>query len=232
MSTLSREQNPGLFHVLPRGEYLPKPGARFEEPQSPRASFVPPPANIDYFRQDDRRGSDSRSSRSRTRDSPPSRSPSRSVSLRSGESLRSWTGPRNDTRDRSLSRTPSPRRPPSLNEKAWYKKKTLWATVGTITAVTALIPAWVSAKADTVSAKASQDAARASERAARAWKRSADAVEASAMAVINTSVATGRQDCYGRYTGPRSVRSRSSGGRSGGRPILEYDVGWRESRRW
>jgi hypothetical protein len=189
-----------------------------------RASSLLP---TDYFQQDDRRGSDGRSPRSHNQDySPPSRSPSRSLSPHSHSPSRS--------RSRSPSRTPSPRRQSSSDSKAWYKKKTFWATVGTIAAVAALVPASVSASASTTSAKASQDAAAASKKAARASKRSANAVEASANAVVNSTIAQGHQDIYGRYTGPGRVKGGSSGGRGVpiGRPMLEYGRGRGERRRW
>lgn len=234
---MPRDQTSGLRNVPVQGDCPPKSRARFEEPQSPQPRFVPP-ADKDYFQPDGRRGSDGRSPRSRARDcSPSSRSSSRSPSPRSRDTSRPRTFARDDQKNRSPSRTPSPRRPRSSEEKAWYKKKTLWATVGTIAAIAALVPASVSANASTTSAKASQDAAAASRKAARASRRSANAVEASANAVINTSIANGHQDVYGRYTGPGtyfdggSVQSGSSA-RSVRPRVLEYDMERRGSRRW
>lgn len=233
---MPRDQSPDFRHIPPGDDYPPKPRTRldFNEPQSPRARIVPP-ADKDYFRQDDRRGSDGRSPRSRNQDySPPSRSPSRPLSPRFPSPSRSRRRSQDNSHNRSPSHTPSPRRPTSSDSKAWYKKKTFWATVGTIAAVAALVPASVSASASTTSAKASQEAATASRKAARASKRSANAVEASANAVVNSSVAQGHQDRYRRYTKPGKARGRSSGGRGIpiGRQMLEYGREKRERRRW
>lgn len=96
----------------------------------------------------------------------------------------------------------NPGHPEAGEDKPWFKKKTVWASVATVATVLALLPA-------SVSAKGSREAAAASMEAARASKRSANAVEKSANAVVNTSIAQGHMDERGRYLGPKEHLSGS-----------------------
>ncbi|KAI5357893.1 hypothetical protein Slin15195_G037650 [Septoria linicola] len=127
----------------------------------------------------------------------------------------------------SYSRSPSPRYRrdsgvqedvlmPLPEDKPWFKKKTLWATLASAATIIAVVPTWKSANASKSSAKgsnrsadashrsadAAERAADASLRSARAVERSTKAVERSANAVVNTAVASGHQDHHGRYCGP------------------------------
>ncbi|KAJ4385816.1 hypothetical protein N0V93_010247 [Gnomoniopsis smithogilvyi] len=107
----------------------------------------------------------------------------------------------------------NPGHPDEGDDKPWFKKKTLWASVATVATVVALLPA-------SVSAKGSREAAAASMEAAQASKRSANAVEKSANAVVNTSIAQGHMDDRGRYLGPTEhlsgskTKSAAAAGRS------------------
>ncbi|KAL9533623.1 hypothetical protein SMMN14_02829 [Sphaerulina musiva] len=153
-----------------------------------------------------------------------SRAPSASsMSSRSPSPRRSRDRPRRRRRysSYSRSRSPSPRRHrraepayedvlmPMPEDKPWFKKKTLWATLASAATIVAVMPTWKSANASRSSAKGSHRSADAAERSAdaslrsaRAVERSTKAVERSANAVVNTAVASGHQDHHGRYLGP------------------------------
>jgi hypothetical protein len=156
----------------------------------------------------------------------PSRSRSRSRSI----------SPRDRSRRRSLSRSPSPRRRRSLadelEEKPWFRKKTLWTTMATIATVAALVPA-------TMSARAAKDAANASTRASYATTRAAHAAERSATAVEATTIANGHMNHKRQYTGPahhlglepREMK-RLQGGRQSRSKRIEYPSPRSGSSRW
>lgn len=127
---------------------------------------------------------------------------------------------------------------PLPEDKPWFKKKTLWATLASAATIIAVMPTWKSANASKSSAKGSHRSADAAERSAdaslrsaRAVERSTKAVERSANAVVNTAVASGHQDHHGRYCGPHpgdrrrdEERSRERGVGSGPkRKEIEYD---------
>lgn len=145
-------------------------------------------------------------------------------------------------------------------QKEWWKRKTLWATLASAATIAALMPSTMSAratgksaKATTLSAKATRQSAAATTRSAEATERSAravekatkvairsaNAVERSADAVVNTAVANGHQDHFGRYAGcngksggialnrdhrSHGSRSEKSSGSRYGRRLLEYDA--------
>lgn len=68
---------------------------------------------------------------------------------------------------------------PLPEDKPFYKKKTLWATLASAATVIAVMPTWRSANASRSSANASHRSANASERSAEGSMRSARAVEKS-----------------------------------------------------
>ncbi|KAF7192200.1 hypothetical protein HII31_06586 [Pseudocercospora fuligena] len=171
----------------------------------------------------------------------PSQRSSRSPSpRRSGD--RDRYGPRRrrySSRSRSRSRSPPPRRrdsrvnfapTPEKEEKPWYKKKTLWATLASVATIASIVPITYSAHgslssakgsnrsadashraADSVeksakaairSADAAEQSADASSRAAIAALRSASAVEKSTKCAIHTAMANGHMDADGNYVPP------------------------------
>ncbi|GIZ46751.1 hypothetical protein CKM354_000986400 [Cercospora kikuchii] len=126
-----------------------------------------------------------------------------------------------------------------LEDKPWFKKKTLWATLASAATIIAVYPTWKSALASQSSAKgsnrsadashrsadAAERAADASLRSARAVERSTKAVERSANAVVNTAVASGHMDHHGRYCGPppgTKKKEEESGGGGAKQKRLEY----------
>lgn len=203
---------------------------RFESDSSPPSSYVssytpssprPRPPSPDHHHRRRRRqqhrevdnGSDSLSSDTvrerpgrRTRERREEHRPRREARDRDGDARRASVFSSEDLRH--------PGHPDAGDDKPWFKKKTLWASVATVATVAALLPA-------SFSAKGSREAASASQEAARASKRSADAVEKSAKAVVNTSIAQGHQDAKGRYAGPKehlsggNNKASASRGRSG-----------------
>lgn len=180
----------------------------------------------------------SRASSERSRRSSPQRERTQSSPrTRSRERLRPRPRRRRRYSD-EYSRSPSPRRRSSREEeydrmpaelKPWFKKKTLWATIGTLAGVASVVATGISAQATNRSAMATQQSAKATKAAANASHRSADAStrianisEHSTRAAINTAVASGHQDHQGRYMGPLPQPSR---GRQGGSRDRRSDAG-------
>lgn len=205
----------------PGGRYVPPPQQRLS-PKDPRWRGRPTNQSGGKQSSQERGRARSRSSSSHSFSSTSSRSPSphnRRPPPRA-RPYRSYPA----SRSRSASRSPSPcphsrrDRPSSPREeeddedKPWFKKKTVWATIGTLAAVAALGPA-------AVSAHASQEAARASQKSSQAAQRSANAV-------VNTTIANGHMDKKGRYTGPRAEKNgpRKTGGHSSSRVVRHRTV--------
>jgi hypothetical protein len=214
MTNMSAQASSGFRHISPRRNSHQK--TRFEDTGSygARSSGTSGPGRV-Y--QDDPTKPDIRSGRSLNRGrSPASRSSSRSVSPL----------PRDHSQHRSASPTGRKTSIEGITNavKPWFKKKTLWVTVGTLAAVVALIPA-------SVSAQASKDAADASKRSAHASRKSARAVERSANAVVNSTVAQGHQDHSGRYAGPGSPGGGVRGGNSMRKGVIERGGGGMRGRR-
>ncbi|CAK3954691.1 Hypothetical predicted protein [Lecanosticta acicola] len=160
-----------------------------------------------------------RSSPERTQSGPsrPRRKPRRRRRYSDEYSRSPSPRPRSRSRHRP-SRGEDDHLPPEF--KPWFKKKTLWATIGTIAGVASVVATGISAQATNRSAQATQESARATKMAANASHRSADASSRiadisahSARAAINTAVAAGYQDHKGRYVGP--MPPNYSGGRRG-----------------
>lgn len=155
------------------------------------------------------------------------------------------------------SRSPSPRRRSPRDDdyrnvpaeiKPWFKKKTIWATVGTLAGIASVVATGISAQATNRSALATQQSAQATKQSAQATKQSASATKQSAQAahrsadastrmanlsehstraVINTAVAAGHQDHRGRYIG---APPQSPGGRRGSSRDRRSDIGSYSSR--
>ncbi|KXS98896.1 hypothetical protein AC579_7208 [Pseudocercospora musae] len=126
----------------------------------------------------------------------PSQRSSRSPSpRRSGD--RDRYGPRRrrySSRSRSRSRSPPSRRrdsrvnfapTPEKQDKPWYKKKTLWATLASVATIASIVPI-------TYSAHGSLSSAKGSNRSADASHRAADSVEKSARAAMRSADASHR----------------------------------------
>lgn len=184
----------------------------------------------------------SRASSERSRRSSPERSQSRP---------RPRARPRRRRRySDEYSRSPSPRRRSSREDdyrnvpaeiKPWFKKKTIWATVGTIAGIASVVATGISAQATNRSAMATQQSAQATKQSAQATKQSAQAAHRSAdastrmanlsehstRAVINTAVAAGHQDHRGRYIGAAPQNPR---GRRGSSRDRRSDIGSYSSR--
>ncbi|KXT01964.1 hypothetical protein AC578_6553 [Pseudocercospora eumusae] len=121
---------------------------------------------------------------------------------RSGE--RDRYGPRRrrySSRSRSRSRTPPPRRrdsrvnfapTPEKEDKPWYKKKTVWATLASVATIASIVPITYSAHGSLSSAKGSNRSADASHRAADAVEKSARAAVRSADAAEQSADASGK----------------------------------------
>ncbi|EME80542.1 uncharacterized protein MYCFIDRAFT_78250 [Pseudocercospora fijiensis CIRAD86] len=144
---------------------------------------------------------------------------------------RSRSPPSRSRRDSRVSFEPTPVKEP----KAWYKKKTLWASLASVASIAALVPIAYSAhgslssakgsnrsadashraadavekssKAAIRSADAAEHSAEASEKAAVAALRSASAVEKSSKATVLTAMANGHMDAEGNYIPPAKPKA-------------------------
>ncbi|TLD36046.1 hypothetical protein E2P81_ATG02935 [Venturia nashicola] len=203
---------------------------RYTPPETPRVRFPGDPDQLeDYERAERQRARERRRERDSRHHLPPSppssREPSRERSRSRPSSRRdSSRGYSSRRYSRGTSRTRTPPAP-EPEEKPWFKKKTLWASVATLATVASLVPTTRAANASVRASEASQKSANASVRSARAGERSAEAGMASARAVTNTTVAAGHMDALGRYTGPAKNAMIEDGRPSGGRRAIEYGGG-------
>ncbi|KAE9973217.1 hypothetical protein EG328_004500 [Venturia inaequalis] len=217
---------------------------RYTPPETPRVRFPgDPDQKEDYERAERQRARERRRERDSRHHLPPSppssREPSRERSRSRPSSRRdSSRAPSSRRSSRGASRV-SVARTPEPEEKPWFKKKTLWASVATLATVASLVPttraanasvraseaSQKSADASVRSARAGERSARAGERSAGAGERSAGAGEQSARAATNTTVASGHMDPLGRYTGPAKNAMIEDGRRIGGRRAIEYGGG-------